>query len=60
YDKDAVKKVFGELANRFKDRHGGYVRILKRGIRFGDGARLATIQFVDYMPKKEEEKIGKD
>jgi large subunit ribosomal protein L17 len=54
YDKQAVSKVFGDLAERFKDRPGGYLRILKRGVRFGDGAKLATIQFVDYEPTSKE------
>ena len=52
FDKKAVSKVFSDLGPRFKDRPGGYLRILKRGVRFGDGAKLATIQFVDYEPKK--------
>ena len=51
FDKGAVSKVFKELAPRFKERPGGYLRILKRGVRFGDGAKLATIEFVDYSPK---------
>ena len=51
YDKGAVSKVFGDLAERFKERPGGYLRILRRGVRFGDGAKMATIQFVDYEPK---------
>ena len=49
----AVKKVFDELAPRMKDRKGGYTRILRRGVRFGDGAKLATIEFVDYEPQKD-------
>lgn len=49
----AVKKVFEELAPRMKDRNGGYTRILRRGVRFGDGAKLATIEFVDYEPKRD-------
>ena len=53
YDNEAARKVFADLAPRFKDRPGGYLRILKRGVRFGDGAKLATIQFVDYDPAKE-------
>ncbi|RYZ60438.1 MAG: 50S ribosomal protein L17 [Proteobacteria bacterium] len=48
FEKDAVAKVFGDLATRFKDRKGGYTRIVKRGVRAGDNAALALIEFVDY------------
>ena len=48
FDDEAVKKVFSDLARRFENRPGGYTRILKRGFRFGDGADIATLQFVDY------------
>ena len=48
FEKEAVSKVFGSMAERFKERPGGYLRILRRGIRFGDGAEMATIEFVDY------------
>lgn len=47
-EKDVVAKLFNEVAPRFQDRPGGYLRILKRGVRFGDGAHMATVQFVDY------------
>lgn len=46
--KDAVKKLFTDLAVRFKERPGGYTRILRCGSRAGDGASLALIEFVDY------------
>ena len=56
FEKEAVAKVFGDLATRFKDRQGGYVRILKRGLRVGDGAQMALIEFVDFEPKAAEAK----
>jgi large subunit ribosomal protein L17 len=47
-DKKAVGKLFTEIGPRFKDRPGGYLRILKSGIRNGDTAPLAVIHLVDY------------
>ena len=49
FDDETVKKVFSDLAPRFKDRPGGYTRILKTGYRFGDGADLALLELVDYQ-----------
>lgn len=48
FSDEAVKKVFAELAPRFKDRPGGYTRILKKGYRFGDGADMAFLELVDF------------
>ena len=47
--KDAilVGKLFAVLAPRYKDRHGGYTRVLKAGFRYGDNAAMAVIEFVD-------------
>jgi len=46
-DKQAVGKLFNELGPRFKDRPGGYLRILKIGYRPGDSAPMALVQLMD-------------
>lgn len=46
-DKEVSKKVFDELAPRFMERPGGYVRILKIGKRQGDAADMAILELVD-------------
>lgn len=47
--KDAVivKKLFDVIGPRYKERNGGYTRVLKAGFRFGDNAPMAVIEFVD-------------
>jgi large subunit ribosomal protein L17 len=42
-----AKRLFDEIAPRYADRHGGYLRIMKAGFRFGDNAPMAVIEFVD-------------
>ena len=51
-----VKKLFEVLGPRYKDRHGGYTRVLKAGFRYGDNAPVAVIEFVD----RDVEAKGKD
>ena len=46
-DDVAVGKLFSELGPRFKDRPGGYLRILKMGYRRGDSAPMAVVQLLD-------------
>jgi large subunit ribosomal protein L17 len=46
-DVDMVKKLFEVLGPRYKDRNGGYTRIIKAGFRYGDSAPVAVIEFVD-------------
>jgi large subunit ribosomal protein L17 len=43
-----IKKLFEEIAPRFKERAGGYTRILKLGRRPGDGAEVAILEFIDF------------
>ena len=47
-DKVAVGKLFDEIGPRFKERTGGYLRILKKGMRSGDSAQMALVQLTDY------------
>lgn len=49
----ALARLFSELGERFKDRPGGYTRIIKMGRRSGDGAELAIIELVDNARDKE-------
>lgn len=47
-NRDLIKKLFTEVAPRFSDRPGGYLRIIKLGPRSGDGAEMAVLEFVDH------------
>ena len=51
-----MRKLFDVLAARYKERHGGYTRVLKAGFRYGDSAPMAVIEFVDRNPDEK----GKD
>jgi large subunit ribosomal protein L17 len=55
----ALKRLFDELGERFKDRPGGYTRIIKMGRRAGDGAELAIIELVDNTREKEAQAAAK-
>ena len=50
-DKDAVKKLFAVMGERYADRNGGYTRVLKAGYRHGDNAPMAVIELVDRDPE---------
>ena len=49
-DDELVRKLFGPLAERYRDRNGGYTRVLKAGFRYGDNAPMAVIELVDRDP----------
>ena len=45
-DKEAVSKLFNEIGPRFKERPGGYLRVIKRGYRSGDKSPMAQVEFL--------------
>ena len=51
----AVTKLFNELGPRYRDRPGGYVRILRHGYRAGDAAPMAVVELVDRPAPDEDE-----
>ncbi len=55
-DRSIVTKLFNELGPRYKERPGGYVRILKCGVRTGDKAPMAIVELVD-RPQTEEKAV---
>jgi large subunit ribosomal protein L17 len=55
-DVGMVKKLFDVIGPRYKERKGGYTRVLKAGFRYGDSAAQAVIEFVD----RDVEAKGKD
>ncbi len=57
--RDDVKKLFDEIAPRFKDRAGGYTRVIKFGFRRGDAAPLSIIEFTGVSEKAEAKKPRK-
>tara|TARA_B100000401_G_C52458408_1_gene555385 strand:- start:88 stop:507 length:420 start_codon:yes stop_codon:yes gene_type:complete len=55
-EKQWTSKIFDELSERYKERNGGYTRVLKAGFRYGDSAPMAVIELVDRNP----EALGQD
>jgi large subunit ribosomal protein L17 len=55
-NKEIVKKLFEEIAPKFKDREGGYTRVYKLGWRQGDGAPLSLVELVTYASPEEKKK----
>jgi len=55
-DKSLVSKLFGELTERYRNRAGGYTRIIKMGFRFGDNAPVSILEFIPDEKKKEKSK----
>lgn len=59
YEKDVVAHLFGEIAPRFSDVSGGYVRIIKTRIRLGDAAQMAIVELTKAaVPSSEEDGKG--
>ena len=56
-DRDMVGKLFNELGIRYQERPGGYVRILKCGLRAGDKATMAIVELVDRPEVEDEDEL---
>jgi len=58
--KEAVAKLFDELGPRYKDRPGGYLRVIKSGLRNGDKAPSAQVEFVDRQEQSSLEELAEE
>lgn len=57
-DRSVVTKLFNELGPRYRERPGGYLRILKCGYRTGDSAAMAIVELVDRPDEDDDENLG--
>lgn len=48
FDREAAQSAWGGIAERMRDRNGGYTRIVKHGPRFGDGAEMCHLELIDH------------
>lgn len=59
-DKRVVKKLFGEIIPQLADRQSGYTRVVKIGVRRGDGASISMVELLTPKPKAAEKEKAKD
>jgi large subunit ribosomal protein L17 len=59
-NRSVMSKLFSEIAPRFADRNGGYLRIIHTRQRLKDRAPMAIVEFIDYSDIKEKEKTKED
>jgi len=59
-DRMLIKRLFDDIAPRFKTRNGGYTRVMLGGFRKGDGAQMAILELVELKKKEKKAKDAKD
>ncbi|MGD0886502.1 MAG: 50S ribosomal protein L17 [Thermodesulfovibrionales bacterium] len=59
-NRNAVSKLFNEIAPRFSGRNGGYLRLVQTRNRINDGAPMAVLEFVDYEDAKHKQEAKKE
>jgi len=57
-EKTITHRLFGDIKDRYVDRQGGYVRIVKKGVRKGDGAPVSIIQLLHIPEEGKKKKSG--
>ena len=58
-DEGVLKKLFDDIAPRFKERTGGYTRVLRTGIRKGDASDMAILELVTHTPERDKKKANR-
>ncbi len=59
HQKEVFKKLYDEIIPQFEERHSGFTRVVKLGVRRGDGAPISVVELLTAKPVEETDKKGK-